>query len=165
MARKNARTAPERNATADGDGGVDFAVEIRPLTGEHVSAAYPLAHLYAPGLGLEQWRAQVESANGQGGGLLAQSMNGSVVGLCLYRIVWTLKAGRTLITDDLIVAGMPGQRKLSELLVRGIEQTAAERDCGAIQINCETPARWLVGVVRGEGYKRCAWRFCKAAPA
>jgi hypothetical protein len=135
---------------------------IKPLTPGLLDKAYPLAQA----LDIEdlaRWRAFVGSRaaaaageSGDTGAIAAETPNGCLCGLLLYRVDHGESGGPTLVCDPFVVADMPRYATPTRALLEAADRIAVERGCTWVRV--VLPAAGTLPDADGSGCEAALFR-------
>ncbi len=152
-------------------------LEIRPLSAERITQAFPLIQTALPEVTLAAWRdfaaATMSGRDTPGdareGGILAVTDGRDyIAGLCSYRVVPDLVHGRLLDAGHFLAFDMLGRRPVAEALAAALETLARERGCSAVHTRLPhrtadppDPGDGLSGLLAARGHRIESLGLCK----
>lgn len=107
---------------------------VTRMTEAGADAAWPLIRIGAGGVSFADWRDQVRSLVGRGGGILgASGPDGRLHGIAVFRCEETL-AGRFLRIDPIVTFELSARAPVRAALVRALEQQALRKGCRGLSV-------------------------------
>jgi|GEM_PF-1961731 len=103
---------------------------VRHFTESDAPRVMSLVRLIRPEITEEDWVAFVTRTQGKGAGIVGiVDDDGYMYGLFSYRVSENLRYGWVLNVDDIVIAGLPGVKSISQALTDGMEALSTRFRC------------------------------------
>jgi hypothetical protein len=145
------------------------AVEIRRLERAQIAQAYPMVRELLRDLTPEAWQAfaakimdHSDAEAGRTGVIVAESDDGHIRGLFVFRVEDDLDQGTTLVVQHFITPGL-GRRTVAEALYSEIREITQRFTCDAIHVEVPPETSWELNFFQSQGHRVVNWLLSHSA--